>query len=911
MTAEVTQLALAVDSTQVNAGASALDRLAASGGKAETASDRLEAAMRDAGAASALAAKEAQSASQRMEALLTGIQSAAQATASAFNRTRESTQRSTGETEKNTRANQEQAKAARLAAMQTQQLGFQLNDFFVQVSSGGSPLTALIQQGSQLSGVYGGVGAAFRAVTALFTVGRVAAAGVAGAVGGLALAAYQGAEQSNALQRALTLTGNAAGITEGQFASLSSTIAEATKTTIGSSRDTLQQLVATGRFSGDALRSAATATQLLSKVTGAATEDIVKNFVTLSGGVSRGAQSLNEQYNFLSAAQLRQIKTLEDQGRSQQAVAVTLDALNERLAATAINVGVLESAWSKAKIAVSDFWEYLLSIGRDTTAEDTLRTLEESVKRLRLAAENKGVASPSEFYKSLFGESFSQQADALQLQIDAARKAALAGQDAAKAQADAARTEQARIKFGNELEATYSRQKQLATEIARINALADASGASAADRASLIAAAVEKFEPGIPAARLQTYVGQIKNSLGILTNSYANAESILEANRSAGLVSETAYYAARRELIQANSQAQIRALQDENAALAKAQAERSGKMTQAEVMATQAKIAENTSRITTLTAEAAAKTAVLTTQQSAGVTQMERQYQQLADAQANYLENLARIQQRELSGAGIGNAERQRLAERLRIEDEFQKQRNDLNARKAGGAFDQKPEAYARELALLDSTLAQALLSYDSYQVQKLQGEQNASNGMREAIANYASEAQNAAGAVASAFTSGFRSIEDSLVNFLTTGKGGFKSLINTILAEALRLQAVRPLLATAVNFLSGLGGGGGIALGASDGAGGIFDGRAIGGPVSARGVYRINERRAPEVATFGDKSYLLTGNQSGTVKPLTEGSAGGGTSIVIQGDVGPRNLRAITSAIEMAEYRQMRRSMA
>lgn len=909
MTAEVTQLALAVDSTQVNAGAAALDRLAASGTKAESATDRLEAAMRDAGTATAATATQAKSATQNVQSLFTGLQSAGQTTASALQRASAASRGVAESTARVTSEQNAQAKAARLAAMQTQQLGFQLNDFFVQVASGGNPLTAAIQQGSQLSGVYGGLGAAVRAVTGLFTVSRVVIGGVVGAVGSLALAAYQGAEQSNALQRALVLTGNAAGITEGQFNSLAATVADATKTTIGSSRDSLQALVATGRFSGDALRSAATATQLLAKVTGASTDDIVKNFVTLSGGVAKGAQSLNEQYNFLTAAQLKQIRTLEEQGRTQQAVALTLDSLNERLSVASKNVGTLESAWTAAKNAVSGYIDAAQKIGREATVEDEIARISTLLgDAKRQAAQFK--QSGGGLIDILLGNRAAGRVEELEQVLAKLRESKDLNDQVAKATAESAQREQARVKFNNELEGTYGRQAQLAREIARINGLADASGASAGERAQLLAAAIERLEPGIAAAKLQAQVGNVQRALSVLTSSYAAAESLLEANRAANLISESSYYDARRALIQASTQTQVKALQDENAALSAFQRAQAGKLSQAEVLGNQQKIAANAARITALTTEAATKTAVLTTQQSAAAVQFTRQYEELSVAQRSYLDNLERSQQLELGGAGLGNAERQRLSARQRIEDEFSSRRDSLNARKRSGVFDQRPDDYARELQLLQDTLGQALNSFDAYQTAKVQGEQNASAGMREAIANYASEAQNVAGATAAAFTNGFRSIEDSIVNFVTTGKGNFKSLITSILAEALRLQAVRPLLNSAIGALAGMfGSGGGVALGASDGAGGIFDGRAIGGPVSARGVYRVNERGAPEVATFGGKSYLLTGNQSGSVTPAQTSAPMSPININVAGDVGAQNMRAIRNSIAMAEARRMRQA--
>ena len=48
------------------------------------------------------------------------------------------------------------------ANQQTAQVSAQLQDFFVQIQAGQSPVTAFIQQGSQLSAVFGGFGNAFR-----------------------------------------------------------------------------------------------------------------------------------------------------------------------------------------------------------------------------------------------------------------------------------------------------------------------------------------------------------------------------------------------------------------------------------------------------------------------------------------------------------------------------------------------------------------------------------------------------------------------------------------------------------------------------------------------------------------------------------------------------------------------------
>src|SRR5262249_23723258 len=108
------------------------------------------------------------------------------------------------------------SKAQALTAFESQQLGYQLHDLFVQIASGQSPITALVQQGSQLSGTFGGLGGVLRAVLTLLTPVRVLLGGAAAAAAAFGLAVYQGSEQSKDLQRALALTNNAAGLTEGQ-----------------------------------------------------------------------------------------------------------------------------------------------------------------------------------------------------------------------------------------------------------------------------------------------------------------------------------------------------------------------------------------------------------------------------------------------------------------------------------------------------------------------------------------------------------------------------------------------------------------------------------------------------------------------------------------------------------------------
>lgn len=49
--------------------------------------------------------------------------------------------------------------------------------------------------------------------------------------------------------------------------------------------------------------------------------------------------------------------------------------------------------------------------------------------------------------------------------------------------------------------------------------------------------------------------------------------------------------------------------------------------------------------------------------------------------------------------------------------------------------------------------------------------------------------------------------------------------------------------------------------------------GREFGGPVSARGLYEVNEGGTPELLTIGNKQLLMMAGQSGYVTPLSAGA--------------------------------------
>lgn len=136
----------------------------------------------------------------------------------------------------------------------------QFTDIATSLASGQAPLTVLLQQGGQLKDMFGGAGAAARALGG-YVVGLVNPFTLAaGAAGALAVAFYQVEAESSALNKQLVLSGNVAGLTASQITSMAVAVGSAAGNH-GKAAEVLGLLAATGRVAEEQLIGAADASQ--------------------------------------------------------------------------------------------------------------------------------------------------------------------------------------------------------------------------------------------------------------------------------------------------------------------------------------------------------------------------------------------------------------------------------------------------------------------------------------------------------------------------------------------------------------------------------------------------------------------------------------------------------------------------
>lgn len=261
---------------------------------------------------------------------------------------------------------------AKVSAGQTanamRQLPAQFTDIATQLAGGQSPFLILLQQGGQIRDSFGGVGASLRGIASLISPVKLAVGGLAAGVGALGFAALAGAKESAKLRDTLILTGNAAGLTEDRLGNLSETLAARTGQTLGSARELVTQLAATGRVSAAVLESTATAVGRIATLSGEATEQIAGRFTRIMREPAKVAAELNDQYNFLTVELAKRIRQLDDEGRKAEAANLVNTSLTQALEGQRRELGFLEVAWVNAKKAADSFWQGLQNVGRPDTA---------------------------------------------------------------------------------------------------------------------------------------------------------------------------------------------------------------------------------------------------------------------------------------------------------------------------------------------------------------------------------------------------------------------------------------------------------------------------------------------------------------------------------------------------------------
>lgn len=186
----------------------------------------------------------------------------------------------------------------------------------------------------------------------LFSATTLAIGGTIGAVVGAGVVVASVLRDQDEFNRSIQLTGNYAGVTAGQLEMMTQAGGQ-----LGSNysqvRDILNGLVSSGKFTGDTLSSVSQAASVMAELTGKSAGDVVAEFSSMSESATQWAVNTNAQYHWLDSATYMRIRSLEEQGRHEEAIDAASEAYSkageERLNALNGKLSLVARGWKGLK----------------------------------------------------------------------------------------------------------------------------------------------------------------------------------------------------------------------------------------------------------------------------------------------------------------------------------------------------------------------------------------------------------------------------------------------------------------------------------------------------------------------------------------------------------------------------------
>lgn len=642
---------------------------------------------------------------------------------------------------------------------------------------------------------------------------------VGAAIGAVAAAAFvlfeaysKGAAEQTKFNNALILTGNYAGTTTAGLREMAKEIATG-NTTIGTAKEAVEKLAASGRFTASEVSSIGKAAAEMSSRTGVSLDTVIKQFERLADEPAKASMELNKQYHYLTEAVYEQIKALEEQGHKQDAADLAertyADAMAGRAKQIEQNLGYLQTAWQKLAKTASQAWNDMMGLGRTQTPEEQLATLQKRIDALQSGRTGNYTV-----------DGRAKMISDLQEQIRAIGQGEFRKSEAAGAQAQIAADNEAAIAAVNSvarLQEKLKGQEAVNRELKKYHDQLDA---------------IRKVNPN--SERLAP--DAVKRGEDEIHKLYGGSKSGHYSDQNAGIEALRGQIEQRKVLYELD----VKNLQ---VSLAK------GEITEEQYnkKVADAHIAElNDEMATALKAKAIAES------KGANFKAQAQQWQNVYDkaaldkkiAQANeekadrdHLNRINAISNEALLQAKNFNA--QRLAQL----DKAQRQLFMTDAEKKDA--DDREAIEIRYQALIDAeilkldkehaSMAQVTAAVDALNQKKKEAlnQEEAANAKRiasqqdwqgaasKAFRQYLEDAQNTAKQTGDLFTKAFSGMEDALVNFATTGKMNFKSLAQSIIADLIRIQIRAAMSGIMKMLVSGMGGGLGASAGAVNGVAG------------------------------------------------------------------------------------------
>ncbi|EDV0716188.1 phage tail tape measure protein [Salmonella enterica subsp. enterica] len=670
--------------------------------------------------------------------------------------------------------------------------------------------------------------------------------GIAAAVYGLGKAYYEGEKESEEFNKQLILTGSYAGKTAGQLNEMAKSIA-GNGVTQHDAAGVLAQVAGSGAFTGAAVDMVSRTAARMQEAVGQSVDETIRQFRRLRDDPVNAAKELDQTLHFLTATQLEQIRVLGEQGRTADAAKIAMSAyseeMNKRAGDVHDNLGWIERAWNAVGDAAKWAWDRMLDIGREDTLDEKIATLQEKIARARKTPWT---------VSSSWTEYDQQQLNELQEQKRQ--------KDLLDAKAQAERTYQETQKRRNEQNAALNRDNETESlrhqrEVARITAM---QYADAAVRNAALERENERHKKAM-ARQTEKPKAYHNDEAGRLLLQYSQQQAQTEGQIAAAKLSTTEKMTEAHKQLLAFQQritdlSGKKLTADEKSVLAHRD--------EIEQALQKLDISQQDLQHQNALNELKKKTLTLTSQ--------------LADEESRVRQQHAMA----LATMGMGDQQRGRYEERLKIQQRYQEQLEQLKRdSKAKGTYGS--DEYRQAEQKLQDSLDRRLAEWADYNAKVDTASGDWTLGASRALDNFMAQGSDVAGMTENVFTDAFNSMADGISNFALTGKMDFRSFTVSILADLAKMEAriaASKLLGSVLGmFGAGAGAGGGTPSGAYNAAALSVIPNADGGVYRSAGLsqYSGSIVNRPTFFAFARGAAVMGEAGPEAILPLRRGANG------------------------------------
>lgn len=265
-------------------------------------------------------------------------------------------------------SNKQVVQGFKMTGYQSQILSYQLNDVFSGLLTGQKPFQVLMQQGPQITQIFGGLRATLGVIAGFLTPTVLAFGALAGALGVAGFAAVRYTLSQEALEKSTLGAGRAAGASGAQMQAMASDVAEAANVSTNAARTMAASFAQTGKVGVEMFDDLIMVSRDYQYAMGIDAKEATEELGEAMGDPIKGAEMLNDRMGLLNDTQTQLIRTMVEQGRVGEAQKLLLEAIAGATEGAAGKANGLAAAWhnvaSATSNAIDKLGQYLALGGR-------------------------------------------------------------------------------------------------------------------------------------------------------------------------------------------------------------------------------------------------------------------------------------------------------------------------------------------------------------------------------------------------------------------------------------------------------------------------------------------------------------------------------------------------------------------